>query len=83
MTSKRTVRACPECDTARVVTRPGGYAPQMEDEPRYRCEECGETFDRDRLVVRASKQNHDPRPGLPGRLAAMDPDDVDTSGVRG
>jgi hypothetical protein len=40
------IDVCPECDSANVHARPGGYNGKVDpDAPRYRCGACGAEFD--------------------------------------
>jgi uncharacterized Zn finger protein (UPF0148 family) len=74
------VRACPACDSPDVRVRPGGYnsGPGRLDGRRWRCKDCGATFDEP--VERASKRSHAGLSGTARDLAEADPDDLRADG---
>lgn len=69
------VRACPECDMGgNVVARSGRQDWQVSDE-RYRCGQCGATFDEFVERERRSKCGH-AADSLVAKLQDLDPDAV-------
>lgn len=78
--SKPTVRACPECDSAKLERRtPGSMSSCLAaSEGCYRCPECGATCSEDEAVERESKHpvSREALSGLAQTLANTDPEEV-------
>ena len=74
-TETKTVEVCPDCDRTSFTTRRGGHSqPRNRDEPRHCCRYCGARFDHPK--TRNRREILDPLNGLPGKLDAMDVEDI-------
>lgn len=71
----KTVDACPRCDFCRIRARnPEKIRSHAEGEGRYRCVQCGHTFDEPH--TRPARNESGPHRGLAARLADPDVSDV-------
>lgn len=70
-----TIDACPECDWHKARLRYHGKPnSRAEGEGKYRCTNCGHTFDEPN--TRPARNSRIPKRGIAARLAKANPDDV-------